>query len=225
MERPQFLNGYLFLIALLSVFDVAAEKPLNISAAYYLDQRGFNSITLQFGSYKLPAGFSLWGFTDLFAEQEDPDSRADIDGSFSEYRISYEKLGLKGLALQAEYNYFTPSNNDIGRFGIAYKKVYQLANRFQVFNQLRLFPLQTDGDGGQVSLIYKIKFSDQLIFSGFADYNIREQASNEWLFEPMLRYYFYNKIALALEYRFNGFEDANPALDGSAYALGVWVDL
>lgn len=225
MLKPCLLSGYLFAISSFFMLDAMAEnKPVDVSAVYLFDQRGFNSITLQLASNRLPAGLSLWGFTDFLADQEDPDSRTDIDRSFSEYRLSYNKLGIKGLGLQAEYNYSRPSRSELGRLGLTYKKVYKLANRYTVFNQLRLFPLETDGDGGQVSLIYSVKFSDKWLLSGFADYNVRENLSNEWVIEPMLRYYFHKKVAVALEYRFNGFEDANPALDGDGIAIGIWAD-
>lgn len=75
-----------------------------------------------------------------------------------------------------------------------------------------------------MSLIYSVKFSDKWLFSGYADYKIRENLSNEWVIEPMLRYYFRKKVAIALEYQFNGFEHTNPALDGDAFALGLWAD-
>jgi hypothetical protein len=41
--------------------------------------------------------------------------------------------------------------------------------------------------------------------------------------EPQLTYKMTNHLSLALEYRYNGYEDANPAVKGSGAALGLEV--
>jgi hypothetical protein len=39
--------------------------------------------------------------------------------------------------------------------------------------------------------------------------------------EPKLTYKMTNHLSLALAYRYNGYEDANPAVKGSGAALGL----
>jgi hypothetical protein len=58
--------------------------------------------------------------------------------------------------------------------------------------------------------------------SGFADYNINS-GPDRWVLEPQLNYQINNNLSLHLEYRHNGFEDANKNLRGNGVAIGVGV--
>ena len=87
-------------------------------------------------------------------------------------------------------------------------------------SQLRLFPAQNNKDE-QISLGYFYVLNEDLNISGFADYNLRDGNKNQWVVEPQLNYKLSKNIWLALEYRCNGFEEDNPNLDGSGWAMGV----
>ncbi len=72
-----------------------------------------------------------------------------------EYRLSRplpsKYVGVRGLGLQAEYNDFQGAGNSVARFGVTFRhRLY--AERSWL--QWRYFPVETDGDGGQASLIF-----------------------------------------------------------------------
>ena len=213
------------LITLLCLFlsKLAVANQLHVNLSYYWDDRDFNTATLQFSAPQLPAGFSVWGFTDFHSEQQNSAERYEFERSFSEYRISNIALadwtGIDGLGLQAEYNYFRPGSNSAWRGGITYKRPLGEWG----WTQLRLFPFQSQ-DEGQASLTYFIAFTEDFNLSGFADYNLRAGKSNQWVIEPQLSYRILKDTWLLLEYRYNGFEIDNATLDGNGIAAGVRYD-
>ncbi len=205
------------------------EKKADItklSLSYYYDNRDFNTTTIQIFTNRLGNDFSIWGFTDLHAMQDNKDERYNMQRSFSEYRLSYSGLArhtnINGLGLQLEYNDFTPGDGNLLRLGLTYKQFFFKKSRSKpLWLQYRFLPFESDGDGGQFSLIYFIPISHSISISGFADYNIREDQSNEWVFEPQLNILLHKNTYLALEYRYNGFEENITTLDGSGIAIGV----
>lgn len=220
-QRPLIYSLTTLLCA--ALVDLAlADKP-NVNLSYYWDDRDFNSATLQLAIPQMPAGFSVWGFTDFYSEQHNSTERYEFERSFSEYRLSNNTLagwtGIDGLGLQAEYNYLRPGSNSTWRGGITYKQ--PLAG--WGWTQLRLFPFQSQ-DEGQASLIYFIRFTDNFNLSGFADYNLRAEKSNQWIAEPQLSYKVFTDTWLLLEYRYNGFEMDSATLDGNGIAAGIRYD-
>ena len=75
----------------------------------------------------------------------------------------------------------------------------------------------------QISTSYFVPFISELSLGGFADINFIENRKDLWVIEPQLTYKMTNDLSLALAYRYNGYEDANPAVKGSGVALGVEV--
>lgn len=221
-------------ISIAPIHETAADETdgiVKLSLSYYLDERDFNTLEIGISSTRTLFGFSLWGFTDLHGDQGGSRD-ADFDQSFSEYRLSHagigEWLNLPGLGAQIEFNIFTPGSNDVTRFGLTYRHDLPLpwsetAGR-DGWLQWRVFPYETDGDGGQLSLIYNIPLFSRISISGFADYNIREGAPNRWIVEPQLNVKLSPRISALLELRYNEFEDASPTLDGFAPALGLRFD-
>ncbi|WP_444997262.1 hypothetical protein [Aliikangiella sp. IMCC44359] len=193
----------------------------DIQTSYYWDNRDFNTATIQISNNDLGNGFSVWGFTDFHSNQDNSDDRYDLSRTFSEYRLSNNQIakwtGVDHLGLQLEYNDSTPGNNNHQvRFGITYKQILGQS----AWLQLRAFPLQSHNDG-QLSLIYFYKISDGFNISGFADYNFNKNGKNQWVYEPQLNYQLSDNVWLLLEYRYNGFENSNPNLDGKGTALGI----
>ena len=211
------------------------KKPIanaKLKAQYYFDSRDFNTLTLEIGG-ELPIGFSVWGFTDFHGDHNDAGNRGEMTRTFSEYRLSHGGIGqllkLPGLGLQAEYNDMTPGNNNLGRFGVTYKHKLPIpklgmSGGKQGWLQWRGFPVETDGNGGQVSLIYFLPLHDRVNIAGFADINFIDGASDRWIVEPQLNVRMYQQFWAILEYRYNGFERANDDLDGSGWAAGIRVD-
>ena len=95
--------------------------------------------------------------------QNMPDDRYNLTRSLSEYRFSFDKIGrmvnIKGLVAQIEYNDITPGGGEILRFGMAYRHTIAIPSMGKIggldgWLQWRANPFETDGDGGQASLIY-----------------------------------------------------------------------
>ena len=146
------------MLCLIKVPDVSAQASLS----YYLDNRDFNTFQVAIASSEMPYGFSIWGFTDFHSDQNSETEREDFTRTFSEYRLSNNKLsnwtGIEGLGLQAEYNDVVPGNNNgTIRGGFTYKyKFYKTR-----WLQLRWFPLQSNKDS-QASLTFGIAFNQAL---------------------------------------------------------------
>ena len=180
---------------------------------------------------KLTLGFNIWGVTDIHGEQDDAASRTDLSRSFSEYRLSHnilgERIGFPDLGLQAESNGVSGSGNDVLRFGLTYKHNLIKLSPFSQqsgWRQWRGSPIETDGNGAQISLGYFLLLHDKIHITGFADSNFSEGGSDRWVIEPQLTIQIYNQIWGIIEFRYNGFEDANPSLDGKDWAAGIRVD-
>jgi nucleoside-specific outer membrane channel protein Tsx len=90
--------------------------------------------------------------------------------------------------------------------------------------QTRIFPYEKDGEGWQISTSYSVPFTSELSLGGFADINFVENGKDRWVIEPQLTHKMSQHLSLALEYRYNGFEDANPLVKGSGVALGLEVN-
>ena len=189
--------------------------------SFYFDSRAFSTLAIGVTANKLPLGLQLWGFTDLHGPQNEADHGSDVTRSFSEYRLSHDGIGrllnVSGFALQVEYNDFTPGRNAIVRFGLTYKHSLPIPG----WLQWRVFPVETDGNGGQLSLIYNFILHDRLRITGFADYNVANGGAKTWVIEPQLIVSLSPPIWGLLEFRYNGFESAAPELRGSGMAGGI----
>ena len=194
---------------------LAAEKEtVSLTSNYYWDNRGHGTLSLFYSSNALPYGLAFWGFTDFDSDQKNGASgRVDFSSYFTEARLT-KMLGDR-FGIQAEYNDMSGSDNNVGRLGIVYK--FPLQGKFLM---LRLFPLETDGDGGQVSLLWRTKVGlENLFFEGFIDYNFNK-VKNRIVTEPQLRYMFNDHFGLTLEYRFNEFLKPTPKRH-KGLALGI----
>ena len=199
------------------------KYKLSLQSIYYLDHRDFNTLSVFTSAGNLPLNFSFWGFTDFHGNQLAPRDRARLTYAFSEYRLTYnlkELTGVKGLGFQSEYNYFSRSDKDLVRFGLVYKHSLNFIAEGS-WLQWRVFPVQTDNDNEQISLIYKFPINEKWSISGFADYNIKHEAQDRWVIEPQLNYMINKYFSAHLEYRYSGFEKANDALRGHGIAFGL----
>jgi hypothetical protein len=207
------MNGKCLTVLLISCGSYSqpcgAEPPARETDArisYYLDSRDFNTATLVASTKALPLGMAVWGFADFHSAPERSSERFDMTRYFIEYRLlrTIEPGwvgGLQGLGLVAEYNDLEGDNNALVRFGLSYKRPLP-CGRVQV----RLFPLETDGNGGQLAFSYRVDFSHRLSLAGFADYSLVEGGADRWVAEPQLGYRLNDRFSLLLEYRYNEFE-------------------
>ncbi len=210
----------LALAAALTLSPDLRADPLNLSASYHADSRDYSTAGVTMSSNSLPGNFSFWGFTDFHGYQGKTSS-SSLSRNFSEYRLSHAGLGdllsVDGLGVQYEFNHSSPGNQNLSRLGLTYKH----AVTEKGWMQLRAFPLQSNGDAQQLSLIFAFQISQNISFSGFADYNFVEDGENRWVVEPQISYSVTKNIKLLLEYRLNEFEQANSSLDGEGVALGI----
>ena len=204
--------------------DFKENYGFKLQAIYYLDDRDYNTLSVTTALNKLPGNLSFWGFTDFHGNQTSPRERSRLTRSFSEYRLTYnlkDLTGIEGLGLQTEFNYFSRSDNKFARFGLVYKHKIPFLPQGS-WLQWRFFPEQTD-DNEQFSLIYRLAITEKLSISGFADFNFNNGARDRWVVEPQLNYQFNKYLSFHVEYRHNGFEDANKALRGNGIAIGLGV--
>lgn len=215
-------------LSFMLLFSASAESlkekyKLNLQSIYYFDNRDYNTLSVFTSSGKLPMNLSFWGFTDFHGNQLSPRDRSRLTYSFSEYRLTYglkDLTGIDGLGLQTEYNYFSRTNKDVARIGPVYKHDITFLPKGS-WLQYRIFPLQTDDGNSQLSLIYRFAINEKWSISGFADYNINDEAQDRWVIEPQLNFNLNEYLSIHLEYRYNGYEDANNSLKGHGVALGL----
>ena len=187
---------------------------------YYRDSRNYGTVNIMTSANGLPLGLQFWGFTDLHGNQGG--EGAEFERYFMEYRISRplpkQYVGIQGLGFQAEYNDFHGAGNSLARFGITFRhRTY--GDRGWL--QWRYFPVETDGDGGQASLIYLFPLSKRASIGGFADWNWSRSRKGRWVLEPQLTYKLTKRLAAVLELRHNDFERINPRIQGTGVALGL----
>lgn len=212
------------------------KKPVgkgpSVIAQYLLDTREFNSLAIYVSTSRLPFGVSIWGFTEVNGTQYKSDDRFNLTRSLSEYRFSFaqlgQKLNIKGLVAQVEYNDITPGGGEILRFGVAYRHKLTIPSVGKLggsdgWLQWRAHPYETDGDGGQASLIYFIPLHKKAHINGWIDLNYAEGNSPRWVVGPFLNLYLHQSLWAVLRYRYNGVEDAF-GLDGTGWALGLRAD-
>jgi hypothetical protein len=135
----------------------ASEQRSSVKTAgkltYYRDSRNYGTANIMTSASGLPLGLQFWGFTDIHGNQGG--EGAEFARFFMEYRLSRplpkKFVGIKGLGVQAEYNDFNGAGNSVSRFGVTFRhRTY--GDRGWL--QWRYFPVETDGDGGQASVIY-----------------------------------------------------------------------
>lgn len=209
-----------------------AKKGPTVTAQYLFDDREFNSLAIYVSTNRLPFGISIWGFTEVNGTQKAPDDRYNLTRSLSEYRFSFSELGqrlnIKGLVAQIEYNDITPGGGEILRFGVAYRHKIAIPAVGKLggsdgWLQWRVHPIETDGDGGQASLIYYLPLHKKAHINGWIDLNYADGNSPRWVVGPFLNLSVHQRIWAVLRYRYNGVEDAF-GLDGTGWAVGLRVD-
>ena len=217
--RSAAIPRLVWLAGLSAVLCVAAaaesDRGTAAQAAYYFDSRDFNTLTLVASTRGLPLGTSVWGFVDLHGAA-DGDERQDMTRYFVEYRllraIDPDWIGgVEGVGLVAEYNDLEGGGNALLRLGASYRRTWGPWR-----TQLRLFPWESDGDGGQAALSYGLTLGPRLELGGFVDYNWSPDGPDRWVAEPQLTLRLDKRFALLLEVRYNGFE-----ADESGAALGL----
>ena len=204
----------------------SSTHKTSASMAYYWDNREFTTLNLLTSTTGLPYDFSIWGFIDLHGSHKS--SSTDLSRYFIEYRLN-RKIdrdwvgGLDGLGFQTEFNDSESLTNNLLRFGLTYRHSLPEFLGQKGWLQWRGFPYETDGSGQQASLIYFLPLHERVWISGFADINFRESLKDIWVIEPQLTYKFTDRFSFLVEYRYNGFEDMNPSVQGEGVALGMEV--
>ena len=198
------------------------SSQLNLS--YYLDNREYNTLNIQTSTNKLPWDLFFWGFIDINSEQNKNSDRFDLTRYFFEYRFSRPVgFDLEGLKWKMEYNDANGSDNRVARFGVNYKHSLPFLGGSKSWLQWRVHPYETHGSGAQVSVIYTFWLLKGIYISGFADYNLDEDAPDRCVAEPQFNFILDETFDLVLEGRINEFEEASSSLDGFGVALGVKV--
>lgn len=188
-------------------------KP-KFSMEYQFDTRGFNTLNVT-GSAALPYGFNVWGFVDF----ESPDgglnsSRSDLAEHFIEIDLK-RKLG-KDYGVVLEVNDAQGVNDSLGRVGLFYIPQWDWLKQHNVTLFFKGFPYETDGQGGQMSFAWNLRFPDILdgrfSMGGFLDINIdsgaRDNKTNV-VADHQFRYRLVDGLHLLIELRYNEFLGAN----------------
>lgn len=201
------------LVLVFAVLNTANLGAAQLTAIYYADSRQNNTLSLFYQSVELPGKFQFWGFTDFDSPQHDDERQYDLSAFFTEARLTHPLR--QGFSIQAEYNDAPGLDNNVLRLGVVYK--VPIARHLLL---LRAFPIESDGDGGQLSAVWRVQLPVQRLFlEGFADYNFAE-VDNRLVCEPQLRYMVGKRLGVTVEYRLNQFI-RGPGRDDSGLALGL----
>ncbi len=185
------------------------------TSEYQFDTRGFNTINFT-GASDMPLGFTIWGFADI--ETADlhgsRSSRKDAEELFIEIDLKRELY--KGLGVIAEYNDIEGAGNNIGRLGFNYKPGWRWLKDKDLSLYFKVFPVETDGHGGQASFSWNKKFLDSLdgrfSMGGFIDMNYDSGPNGDEVnivSDTQFRYRLINHLEALVEFRFNEFLPAN----------------
>jgi len=229
LNRTSFVLTFLILFAWsIGSFANDSTKETVATINFYYDVREYPTINILTSTKGLPLGFSIWGFTDLHGNQNDPQNSVDLARYFMEYRLSRQLdskwvFGIKGLGLQVEYNDFNSAGNNVFRFGGTFKHSFPFLHDKRGWLQWRFFPIETDGSGQQVSVIYFIPIYDNFFITGFADLNMSTKGSDRWVVEPQLNFKLNKRFSALLEFRYNAYEASNANLKGKGVALGFGI--
>lgn len=190
------------------------KKETTAKLTYYYDTRSYPTLNLLTSVGELPFGLTFWGFTDVHGAQFSREPFG-MTRYFMEYRVS--RAFIRGFGVQVEYNDFAGPDNNLVRLGLTYKHLVNIAPEGS-WLQWRLFPVETDGSGGQASLIYFISLAPRWSISGFADLNWNPRG---WVAEPQLNYKLNDRYRLVSEFRVNEFERG--VLRSTGVAIGMEV--
>lgn len=178
-----------------------------MTVEYQFDTRGFNTINFT-GGADLPYGFTIWGFTDIETPDSSNGSRQDAEELFIEIDLSRELY--KGFGIVAEYNDGERHNDNIGRLGLNYIARWDSLKKIHLNLCFKVFPLETDGHGGQVSFCWDKRFprilDGRFSMGGFFDLNFDSGANdNETniVSDTQARYKLTENLEALVEFRFN----------------------
>ncbi len=206
------------------------RKNTRVNLSYYFDNRNYNTMNILLNSTGLPWGFNIFGFTDLHGTEGQSSNRFDLTRFYHEYRLRRPiepdwLWGIKGFDVELEYNDGNGPNNSIARAAIGYQHSVPFLDKGKSWLQWRILPWRSDGKGWQLSNTHFFVLTDRIKLIGFADYNIMNRSPNQWVVESELSYTLTDTFDLIVEGRFNGFEEANPSLDGVGAAGGIRIKL
>jgi len=200
------------------------KAKTNYNMTYYHDSRGFKTLEFLTFTNDIPGGFNLFGFTNFHGTQKSSAFDFDLTTHFIEYRLrrpvpKEHFFGISGISGEIEYNDFTGADNNVLRIGVTYKMTLPFLKGS--FLQLRALPYETDGSGSFAGLVFGLRFGEKAFLSGFYDLHINKDTPNRIVSEAEVGYQIFHQFRLVMEARYNGFEDANPLLDGTGVAFGV----
>lgn len=194
--------------------DSRGKSPQWFLAEYDFDNRGYNVLHFM-GFSPLPHGFSIWGFIDIEGADLQGSDRAELSRYFLE--IDLKKQVWKNAGLVAELNDLQGVGNEIGRVGAYWQpdtswlSIEQgpLAGPFKL--GFKCFPVETDGQGGQLSFNWNKRFDNvlggRLSAGGFFDWNYGIGPRNEIriVTEHQIRWRLMGGLHLITEFRQNDF--------------------
>lgn len=232
LRNPLSITRFVFTFLILFGWNIGSfandsTKETVATINFYYDVREYPTINILTSTKGLPLGFSIWGFTDLHGNQNDPQNSKDLARYFMEYRLSRQlnskwTAGISGLGIQIEYNDFNSASNNVFRFGVTFKHKLPFPKQ-NGWLQWRFFPIETDGSGQQASIIYFIPIYDNFFITGFADLNMSAKGPDRWVVEPQLNFKLNDRFSALLEFRYNAYEAINSNLKGKGAALGFGI--
>ncbi len=185
-----------------------------LSVEYQFDTRGFNTLNFT-GSAPLPAGFNIWGFVDFESPDGGPDdSRYDHSEYF--FEIDVKRKVWEDLGAIVEVNDMHGTDNALSRLGVFWAPQGQFLEDHELFFFVKIFPLESDGRGYQISFSWDKKFPDVLdgrfSVGGFFDANFDNGPGKdkvEIVSDTQFRYRLIDGLHLLAEFRFNEFLGSN----------------
>ena len=201
---------------------------MDFGATYYLDSREFNTMTFDY-HYDIAGkmhGWQFHGYTDLFSLPKDLQTtspktgRADLSHWYTENRVTRmigrDEGAYTFFGIQLEHSDGNGIDDNLLRLGLVYTAPFVPSK----FLQIRVLPLQSDGEGGQISIINQFQFIDNTIaLEGFFDYNYFNDGRDPIIHsEIQLRYMLRPGFGVTGEYRYN-----EALTDSSGFAIGATV--
>ena len=186
-----------------------SQKKGFIDFNYYYDSNKSTILTINTAS-SINTNFSYFGFINFY-NSIDAKDLSNIESFYSEQNVRWNALNSKSIDFTLQWNLRSGLKSDRLRLGIRLilSKVNQLKSLFKLFNMsysINYHFYQLDSDdiyNWQMEHVYRIKITEKIYLSGFADHSFGGEINPKIVSEHQIGYLIYNNFYIIYELRIN----------------------